>query len=179
MWNAELLLYWVIGKMDVKQIEEYYNSEFENLVKRFSFRCGCLQDAEDIVQEAFAKALAYVDSYDSTLGTVDKWVGAILYRCWLNKVNEIKLGGVTKPVESCLKEIDPEEDSKILSATKKEIREHISSLADGDKKDVLSMHFISGMTESEIRFFTPHLTTSQIRGMIQLFRRKVIKRYEE
>ena len=47
-----------------KQIEQHYEENFDKLVKRFSHRAGGIQNAEDVVQEAFCLALRYKDSFN-------------------------------------------------------------------------------------------------------------------
>lgn len=61
-------------------IEEHYKRSFNRLVKRLSFRAGSPQDAEDIVQDAYERALKYIDAYDVEQD-FEIWFGRIMFNC--------------------------------------------------------------------------------------------------
>jgi len=59
-----------MNQMDYKQkevyklIEAHYRKNFERLVKVLGFRAGGRHNAEDIVQEAYTRALTYWNAFD-------------------------------------------------------------------------------------------------------------------
>lgn len=62
-------------------IEQFYIDNHETYIKRIYRQAGGLANAEDVVQEAFLRALQYSDSYtvreDSDM---EKWFNSILRR---------------------------------------------------------------------------------------------------
>jgi len=65
--------------MKVSSIQEHYEKNRQRLVKRMSFRAGSPENGEDIVQEAYARALKYRLSYNGDM--FDKWFSTILSNC--------------------------------------------------------------------------------------------------
>lgn len=58
-------------------INQYYVEERDNLVRRITFRAGSPENAEDIVQEAFARALKYWKSAPPN-GPIANWFSGLL-----------------------------------------------------------------------------------------------------
>jgi RNA polymerase sigma factor (sigma-70 family) len=62
--------------MQVLAIENHFRENRQKLVKRMMFRSGSEEDAEDIVQEAYCRALKYIHSYNGE--HLDKWFNTVL-----------------------------------------------------------------------------------------------------
>lgn len=65
--------------MEVSAIEKHYIDNRQKLVKRMKFRTGSDEDAEDIVQEAYERAIRYRRSYSGD--EFEKWLNTILNNC--------------------------------------------------------------------------------------------------
>jgi RNA polymerase sigma factor (sigma-70 family) len=61
-------------------IEKSYRKNFNKYVLQMEFRAGSYQDAEDIVQDSYEKALRYFNSYDPSID-FEKWLNTIRYNC--------------------------------------------------------------------------------------------------
>lgn len=61
----------------VANLVDYYESRRDTLIKNLSRRAGGLVNAEDVVQEAFTRALEYIDSYNPE-GSLEAWFNSIL-----------------------------------------------------------------------------------------------------
>ena len=61
-----------------KELEAYYIAERDNLLRRLNFSAGTPENAEDIVQEAFTRALTYWDTFDPANKTIGAWFSTIL-----------------------------------------------------------------------------------------------------
>lgn len=57
-------------------IEQHYINNQRKLLKRMSFRAGTEWDAQDVVQEAYARAIKYFKSFDGS--NFDRWFNTIL-----------------------------------------------------------------------------------------------------
>lgn len=75
--------------MQVSTIEKHFKENREKLVKRMTFRCGVREDAEDIVQEAYYRALRYIRSCQDD--NFEKWLSTILNNC-LREQKNIQMG---------------------------------------------------------------------------------------
>jgi RNA polymerase sigma factor (sigma-70 family) len=62
--------------MAIPTIEEHYVANRQKLVKRMSFRAGSPENGEDVVQEAYERALRYYRSFDGS--NFDRWLSTIL-----------------------------------------------------------------------------------------------------
>lgn len=66
-------------KCDKTQIlTKYYETEFDRLVKRVARRAGGWAQGEDVVQNAFLRALVYLDNYDPEKDFAG-WFNGILF----------------------------------------------------------------------------------------------------
>lgn len=63
-------------------IREHYEENFNLYVKRFDGRAGGVMNAEDIVQEAYTRALRYSDSFKPDIHEFGPWFGTILNNCF-------------------------------------------------------------------------------------------------
>lgn len=61
-------------------IEAHYKKNFSKYVLQMSFRAGSVQDAEDIVQDAYERAIRYSNSFSADKD-FDTWFGRIRYNC--------------------------------------------------------------------------------------------------
>jgi len=61
-----------------KVIEDYYRKNFKRLVNISRGRAGSYHNAEDVVQEAFTRALKYHKSYNPAMTAFDAWFSRIL-----------------------------------------------------------------------------------------------------
>lgn len=71
--------------MDLHLIEKHFVANRSRLVKKMFFRSGNMEDAEDIVQEAYYRALKYARGYDGM--HFDQWFSTILNNCLRDQKN--------------------------------------------------------------------------------------------
>ena len=69
-------------------IEQHYRDNYRRMFKRLVFRAGTEWDAEDIVQEAYSRALKYFKSYDGK--HLDQWMSTIVNNCLREHKNNEK-----------------------------------------------------------------------------------------
>ena len=62
-------------------IETYYRKKFDGWVKQINARTKNLADAEDIVQEAFAKTIKRGIDFETTKD-LHNWFSVTIYRVW-------------------------------------------------------------------------------------------------
>ena len=65
-----------LTRYNMQLIEQHYKDNHNRFIKRMTFRAGTEWDAQDIVQDAYERALRYYKSFDGT--NFDKWFSTIL-----------------------------------------------------------------------------------------------------
>lgn len=158
-------------------IEDYYRNNFSKKIKTISrILKGDFPVAEDIVQEAFVRAIKFQRSYDPTIGTLDKWFNSIMFNClreYQSDPNHRKMNnyGDINP-EEVLNDWSMSDDKsrKIL------IPKHIMSLDNDFHKRILTLFFILGYTSSEICQIENDVTVSNVTTVVSRFKEKLHNR---
>ncbi len=79
--------------MNFLDVEKHFRENRQKYVKRMMFRSGSAEDSEDIVQEAYYRALRYSRSCNAD--QFDKWFSTILNNCLRDQKN-MALGHVAE-----------------------------------------------------------------------------------
>lgn len=104
-------------------IERHYKENFNKLVKAYSRKAGSVENAEDIVQEAFSLALRYSDSYDERYCNFKAWFDRILFNAFRLKMKEERRLGMTEEIDEDL--IEQEELNLTDKVTVERLREEM------------------------------------------------------
>ena len=120
-----------------KQIEKHYIENKDSLVKRVRFRTGSIHSAEDVVQEAYYRALgSFINGTN-----IDFWLSRILsntLKDWMQAERE--LGGMDDIEEN---EGEPIDDPSIPTHVKLEIKMAINELSPAHR-EVVELNLIHG-----------------------------------
>jgi len=155
-----------------------YEEEKDNLVYFISEATGNEEDAEDIIQEAFLKALL---RYEQCESNPKSWLFTIVWntaRDRLRSKNREKTL-ITRPLYKHFKEMeptyndDPDEDHMKLEVKRLIKKEPYH------RRGVLEAHFLYGKSEGQILKMYKGLTVDRIRGIIQYFRRRILETFSE
>ncbi len=129
----------------VVRIEEHYRVNRNRIVKRYTKFAGTKEAAEDIVQEAYYRALRYKDSYNSD-SKFETWFSRILKNV-LNHYKNVEKGGSYEEFdEEVVEGIEFCGYNRVLL---EQIRNEIFSYGD-DSQEVLSLYFKWGYSPREI-----------------------------
>lgn len=149
-------------------IQLYYQENYKPLVKKMYSRFGSVEDAEDIVQEAFSRAIKYYPSFDpEKCKQFENWFNSILKNVAKKFMNDKKLGGLSKPLDDATDEIEPVIVDYLRSVTSKELYKFIKDRSEEDRH-ILRLNIIYGYTPSEIEILTPY-TNRKIRDTLYKF----------
>ncbi len=119
--------------------------------------------AEDIVQEAFTRALSKIDQYDPKKGPMKGWFTKILFSCVWSHLRNLKK---TPPMY----DIDLVLETDLLAYEEEpNLREYIRGVYNIKHRQVLLAYFVLGNTNSEIAAMTG-LTQDNVRKIVQRFR---------
>lgn len=155
------------------EIELYYRANYDQLVKRMTWATGSPMDAEDVVQDAFEKALKY---YKSKNQDFERWFSVILSNCFKTHKSKERLGGTSKPIEEHEDEIEPVYHTAIEEITRQEIRDLANSKPE-KQREVLRLTFDFGYKPSEIVTLIPDVTLRQVSYHLETFRKEVKEKY--
>lgn len=157
-----------------EELERYYSENFNKLCKVYARRAGSPEAGEDIVQEGFAIALQYLNSYNPKYNNFKAWMDRVLMTAFRSYRNSERMQGATTELDEELIEQDELRliDSRLLV--------EIQALIDKKSKgvaEVLELFFIKGYTPEDIREITG-LKRKAIYQNLFRFREEVKSLYE-
>lgn len=94
-----------------QKLTKFYTDKYQTLVKNYAARCGSVEDAEDVVQEAFTRALTYRNSYKPE-EYFSNWMTRIVYHCFCDWKRDQRLQGGTVSFSEEGHEPKPNSDAK-------------------------------------------------------------------
>lgn len=128
------------------KIEQLYLDKREDLVRMYKSRAGG-NDVEDLVQEAFYRALVYKDTYKENLVELEFWFVGILNNCLKDLLREKQNGSsMHDPLNDEDLTVEIELDSGWGRVLAKEVAKK-----SGDAKQICYLYFIMGYQLSEIQ----------------------------
>lgn len=132
-----------------KQIEEFYRDNYSTLVKRLKRRAGGEENAEDVLQEAFYRALKYWDSYNPDKQPIGAWFNTIMNNTLKRHQSEQMQGGATIPYD----EHEHEEGYDCPAEDNLRLEEVIGKLSKCNERNrnILYLYFIKGYRIKEIQ----------------------------
>lgn len=130
----------------VQQLTELYEAKYDDLVRIYKSRAG-ENDVEDVVQEAFYRALYYKDSFNPTFVSLENWLTSIMNNCLRDMLRERRDGSAMHDSEH-----EPAIDDRCPSDKELELK----ILADIERepehtKNVLWLYFVMGHKPDEIQ----------------------------
>lgn len=132
-----------------ERIEQFYKDYYDLYVRRNSRRAGGIENAEDIVQEAFCRALKYADSFEIREDKhMETWFNTIVRRSLYDfKRIELKQG-MTAATDSG--ESEAIEISGVDQMMADEIVEAIEGKKNLDHRNVLFLAFLRNYPPRDI-----------------------------
>ena len=152
-----------------KLIEEHYRTNSKRLVKRFSGVGRSRHNSEDLVQEAYTRALQYWKSFNaekfSDENSFDKWFMRIVVNCMKDKIKEEKEHGAVSGVDVPA-DVRPNVLNRLII---EDVRKIIAKEAENIRY-ILTLFFFEQYKGAEIAEIVPE-SHSYIRLLIHNFRK--------
>lgn len=135
---------------------------------------GDMYGAEDVVQEAFARAYKYKNSFDPKYGTVTKWFNSILFHCANNFRKDEKYGGMSTEIKDgdLVVEDDFGHDKKMVE----EINLELSGLK-GANRQICFLYFVKQYKPREITQVTG-IAGNSVRTAVKRFSQHIRSKYK-
>lgn len=156
-----------------KLIEEHYKLNYTTLIKKLTYRVPnkSVALAEEVVQEAYARAVKYFPAFEPKINTFEKWFNAILRNATKDCHASESGGGTSKEYDENTEDIRiSRDDHKKIHYMKLEIYQ-IQKTSQRDYQ-VLSMFFMNGFTSKDISVYMG-MTHSNVRQIIFKFKAKI------
>lgn len=120
-------------------LEAYFKDNYRNLVNKVKGRAGSMENAEDVVQDSFERALRYWDSFDNSGKELGAWFNTILNNSLRNKMKDEKNFGMSMEFDEELADgIEMSQtNAHMLEVIKKEI-----SCKNAFNQEVLKLYFL-------------------------------------
>lgn len=157
----------------MEEINKYYRENYTLLVKRMNSRMGNMQDAEDVVQDAFVRACKY---YKSCNVDFDRWFKVILGNCAKAKQSENRLGGLTTNIDDAVKELPAVLPNHISALARVEVQKIINSQESGDVKETIRLNIMFGYTPAEIAFLV-NVKHQKVKNILKKFNKEMKEAY--
>lgn len=122
--------------------------------------------AEDVVQEAFTRALKYISLFDPAKGEMGVWFNGILFNALRDLQNE-ELGHQELYRDICIIDMFPAEEWKTLE---KPVANLISNVANDKHKQILHLFFVKGYTSKQVAQIVPETTQTNVTTVVMRFR---------
>lgn len=130
-----------------KTLGEFYLKNYRMFCKRVSNRAGGGYNAEDVVQEAFSRALLYWSSFNPEYKALGAWFNTILNNTLKDFTQAERMIGMSMEFDEELHEgIGMSQTS---AHTMKRIKHMINGKRDGTK-ECLTLYFLNGYTCKEV-----------------------------
>lgn len=153
-----------------KEIDRYYRENYRTKVAIISRVLRDMSSAEDVVQEAFFRALKFHKSFDPKLGSLDKWFNSIMFNCLREHQRNMKgfhhSDSATISCEDVLGNID------VIHGTDKQsyLYSKIREVKNPEHKRVLMLFFRLGYTSKEISQIESGMSQSNVTTIVHRFK---------
>ena len=153
-----------------KQIENHYKENDGRILKRTTFRAGGIHQAEDIVQEAYCRALKYYN--ELKVEEFDRWFSMILNNAYNDyKRDEIGLSYIEDEDEP----LGLEECGLVNRQTRREVYDIISTKS-VVQQEILLLHLKQGYSPTDISNVSDH-TYANVHKVISRFKAELKSLY--
>lgn len=159
--------------MTNKVLEEFYKERREDLLRRLAYGAGSPEAAEDVLQEAFVRALTYWDTFDPQHKELGAWFNTIMKNALKDFNREEWLFGMGEEFDE--EQYDPQE----MPVNETELVKKIYEMVDGkieDHQEILLLYFEKHYSPKDIANITNYKVKT-IKQVVWRFKTEVIERY--
>lgn len=154
-------------------LAEFYKERREDLLRRLNYGAGSPEAAEDVLQEAFVRALIYWDTFNPEHKELGAWFNTIMRNSLRDFKREEWLFGMGEEFDEEL--YDPQE----MPINESELVKKIYELVDdkiADHQEILLLYFEKHYSPKDIANIT-EFKVKTIKQVVWRFKTEVIERY--
>lgn len=155
-----------------KNIEELFREKYNQKFKMMrSILRGDSATAEDVVQEAFTRALKYQNSFDEDRATLEVWFNKILF----NSLRDVQQQARNSPPptqeeEFSLEDVFSQDWFADNPQSRQLLVETLSKVDNPKKKQVLTLFYILGYSTKEVTEIEEGLTQTNVTSIVNRFK---------
>ena len=157
----------------MKELRHFFATDYDKLVKRANFRVRNFDDAEDIVMDAFRKAVEYWKSYDPEKRELGAWFNTILN----NSVRTFQREKYMKHIEADPDVEIPVEDQEDVRDIYEHIQKDLKEVENEERRNVLHLFFNLGYSYQDIEMIS-EASIRNARYYVEEFKREMREKYE-
>ncbi len=163
------------SNLSFQLIEDFYVDNREVLLKRLYHRAGTPENAEDVLQESFERALKYMSSFDAERQELGAWFNTIMNNTLKTFKRDERSCGTYVEFDEEL--ADPIPMSQTNEDTIVRIKETINS-KQGDDRTILHLYFNEQYKPREIMTILD-TNNKRINYVVNLFKLEMSHLFEE
>lgn len=155
-----------------EQLVQMFEKDYLHLCKRVSNRVGGMINAEDVIQEAFTRALKYQRSFNPAFSTVGAWFNTIMNNASKDFKREERMQGMAVPYETVSDELDD------IMHRDRMVHTMIEEMELSPYSEILRLYFVLGFTRKEVSQVIDQKPQS-IANAVQRFKNEMRGKYED
>ena len=148
-------------------IEKHYKHNYKMFVKRVASRAGSFEDAEDVIQEAYYRALKFSNSFEMGLH-FNHWFSRIVSNVLKDRISERYGKGSHEELDE--ERIEGDEDSAYTNKLLEVVFEEIDKVENEAHREVLAFYFEYGFSLQEINELS-ELNYHNIHKIVKMFKK--------
>lgn len=156
-------------------IEQFYKENYPMLVKKISSRRMQEADAEDVVQEAFYRALKYKDSFNSDRQEIGAWFNTILNNTFKDYRHANFTGDFSFVEEEHMEERDEAEEKWLDKDLLEKVRSEVALLKK-NQRDVVELVVLNGYKYKEASQILDE-SIANIKKIVYRFKQNLREKY--
>lgn len=157
----------------MKELEEFYRTHRTRLVVSICRKVGGNYDvAEDVVQEAFMRAISFYPSFDPERGKLSSWFNKIMY----NAMRDVQNRGVedlSTMSEDCSADDVMGGETRLDSRARTILAEDIRKVKNKLHRRVLYLFYVLGYSSKEISMIEVGVSQSNVTTIAMRFKKQV------
>lgn len=149
----------------MKQLEQQYIQTKDRQVKTMSrIMGGDFAAGEDVVQEAYTRAIQYFPTYDPSRGPMLPWFNRIMF----NALRDVQREYKNRPTETC--EELTVDDIITSSDSSETILDRIDQVKNDKHQQVLYLFYVLGYNSREISQIEEEVTQTNVNVIVKRFK---------
>ncbi len=129
-------------------IEKHYKENYDNCIRIVKRRAGSMEGAEDVVQEAYTRALHFASSFNPTINSFDTWFSRILLNSLRDYQRSERMVGMSVEIDD--RDIEPIHDYTDSKIGMEELSKFIDTEPGSLKYEIVRLYFSLDYTPRDI-----------------------------
>lgn len=135
-------------------IEDHYRANAASIAKNIAYRAGGREDAEDIVQEAYCRALKYIHAFNPNEFEFQRWFSRLFSNVWKDAIAEKYQRGRPQELDETHEQFICNNFKSNAPQLMELIYDEILATENEDHREVLTLYLIYGYQLKEVAEIT-------------------------